>query len=84
MQITRQDQVGDLDFAWIAKYGLTWRTAGCLWKEYLMTVDPKALQHIFHTSGYNYPKSVEATQTMRILVDRGISWANGNSPLLYF
>ncbi|KAI0800953.1 cytochrome P450 [Fomes fomentarius] len=53
---TRQEEVGQYDFAWLAKYGPTWRTSGHLGAKQLMTADPKAMQHILHKSGYGYPK----------------------------
>lgn len=28
--MTRQEQVGDLDFAWMREYGGAWRVNGCL------------------------------------------------------
>ncbi|KAM5543943.1 hypothetical protein V8D89_002560 [Ganoderma adspersum] len=38
------------------EYGSTWRTRGVFGADVLMTVDPKAIQHVFHKSGYNYTK----------------------------
>jgi len=37
-----------------------------------MVADPKALQHILHKSGYNYPKGVEASVTVKIITGESI------------
>ncbi|OCH89199.1 PAH-inducible cytochrome P450 monooxygenase PC-PAH 1 [Obba rivulosa] len=72
-----QDQVGDHDFPWIKEYGTVWRTKGCWGQDILYVADPKALQHIFHKSGYHYPKSIEARQLTRQLAGEGILFAEG-------
>jgi len=45
--------------------------------EFLSLADPKALQHVLHTSGYHYPKGREATQSIKLIVGEGIIWAHG-------
>ncbi|KAI0826243.1 cytochrome P450 [Irpex lacteus] len=55
-----QSNVGDLDFKYVKEYGLVWRMNGPLGQDVLAVADPKALQYIFHKSGYNYPKSIES------------------------
>jgi len=39
--------------------------------------DPKALQYIFHTSGYGFLKWPERTEISRVLMGRGLLWADG-------
>ncbi|KAJ8494561.1 hypothetical protein ONZ45_g13198 [Pleurotus djamor] len=67
-----QDQVGDLDFAWVREYGATFAIKSCWGRTSIMTADPKALQHIFHASGYRYPKRPDLVQMNRNLMGRGI------------
>ncbi|KAF7791574.1 hypothetical protein EIP86_002590 [Pleurotus ostreatoroseus] len=39
----------------------------------------QALQHIFHKSGYHYPKHIEANTMSRVITGRGILYAHGTS-----
>lgn len=39
--------------------------------------DPKALQYIYQTSGYNFPKAPERRELSRLLMGRGLVWADG-------
>ncbi|KAI0032300.1 cytochrome P450 [Vararia minispora EC-137] len=75
--IRYQNEVGDLDFKWMDSYGSAWRVAGCFGQEQLMIVDPKAIHHIVHASGYDYPKKQENRQGMRLLGGRGMIWSHG-------
>lgn len=43
----------------------------------LLISDPKALQYIFHTSGYNFLKWPERTEISRVLMGRGLLWSDG-------
>lgn len=40
--------------------------------------DPKALQYIYQTSGYNFPKQPERRALSRLIGDHGLTWADGN------
>lgn len=42
-----------------------------------MLADPKALQYVFHTSGYYYPKRADVDQSVKLIMGRGIVWASG-------
>ena len=42
-----------------------------------MVADPKALQYILHTSGYNFSKAPDASHTIRMLTGEGISCTKG-------
>lgn len=42
-----------------------------------MVADPKAFQYILHTSGYNFPKTPDASHTIRMLIGDGIGCAKG-------
>ncbi|KDQ23674.1 hypothetical protein PLEOSDRAFT_1048605, partial [Pleurotus ostreatus PC15] len=74
----RQEQVGDLEHAWICEYGATFRISSCYGRQSFFTADPRVVQHIFHTSGYRYGKRVDHTQSTRNVMGRGIVWASGD------
>ncbi|KAJ3554565.1 hypothetical protein NM688_g3039 [Phlebia brevispora] len=76
---TNQQNVGELDFSWLEEYGTAFRMGGVLGEDILMVSDPKALQHIFHKSGYHYPKHVEAHTMSRVITGRGILVAEGTA-----
>jgi hypothetical protein len=42
-----------------------------------MVADPKALQYILHTSGYNFPKSQDASHVIRMLTGDGVGCTHG-------
>ncbi|KAG2157942.1 cytochrome P450 [Suillus bovinus] len=65
-------QVGELEFQWAREYGLTWMVKGCLGEEVLWTADPRALQYVFHTSGYRFSKRTVATETTRLFTGESI------------
>lgn len=45
-----------------------------------MVADPKALQYILHTSGYNFPKAPDASHTIRMLTGDGVGCTKGEYP----
>ncbi|PBK91916.1 cytochrome P450 [Armillaria gallica] len=51
-----QDEFGGLETKWRRKYGTVYRIGGCFGQDLLVISDPKALEHIFHTS-HPYPKT---------------------------
>ena len=44
-----------------------------------MVADPKGIQHILQGAGYNYPKSEEDRQLLRMVSGDGLAWVNGES-----
>jgi hypothetical protein len=42
-----------------------------------MVADPKALRYILHTSGYNFPKTPDASHIIRMLTGDGVGSAQG-------
>lgn len=44
-----------------------------------MVADPKALQYILHTSGYNFPKAPDASHIIRMLTGDGVGSTKGKS-----
>ncbi|OAX43385.1 cytochrome P450 [Rhizopogon vinicolor AM-OR11-026] len=65
-------QTGDLEFQWVREYGPTWMAKGCFGEEVLWTADPRALQYIFHTSGYKFSKRTVANETVRLFTGESI------------
>ncbi|KAK0232633.1 cytochrome P450 [Armillaria fumosa] len=51
-----QDKFGDLETKWCREYGTVYRIKGSLGQDILIVSDPKALEHIFHSSR-PYPKT---------------------------
>jgi len=42
-----------------------------------MVADPKALQYILHTSAYNFPKTPDASHTIRMLTGDVVGCTKG-------
>ncbi|KAJ8475067.1 hypothetical protein ONZ45_g15739 [Pleurotus djamor] len=78
-EIRNAAQVGDLDFAWVREFGPTFSVKSCWGRTNVLTADPRALQHIFHASGYRYPKPAEVNQATRNIMGPGIVWASGET-----
>ncbi|EIW62975.1 PAH-inducible cytochrome P450 monooxygenase PC-PAH 4 [Trametes versicolor FP-101664 SS1] len=72
-----QDEVGDLDFKWLAEFGSTWRIQGAFRTDVIMTADPKAIQHIYHKSAYNYAKKQSQNHMSYLMAGPGIVWSQG-------
>ncbi|KAJ2931308.1 hypothetical protein H1R20_g5845, partial [Candolleomyces eurysporus] len=73
-----QSQAGVPDFKYQELYGDVVRVHGLFGEHRLMISDPKALQYIIHTSGYAFPKWPERTEISRVLMGRGLLWADGD------
>ncbi|KIM45089.1 hypothetical protein M413DRAFT_441752 [Hebeloma cylindrosporum] len=71
-----QSQAGIPDFKYQQAYGDVVRIKGPFGEDRLLISDPKALQYIFHTSGYGFLKWPERTEISRILMGRGLLWAD--------
>ncbi|KAF9047357.1 cytochrome P450 [Panaeolus papilionaceus] len=72
-----QSQAGVPDFKYQSKFGDVVRVKGPFGEDRLLISDPKALQYIFHTSGYGFLKWPERTEISRVLMGRGLLWADG-------
>ncbi|KAI9452156.1 cytochrome P450 [Russula earlei] len=68
-----QRETGESEFKWMREHGSAWRVRGCMGEHRLMVADPKALQYILHISGYNFPKSPDASHTIRMLTGDGLA-----------
>ncbi|KAH9854395.1 PAH-inducible cytochrome P450 monooxygenase PC-PAH 1 [Lenzites betulinus] len=76
--LNAQFQVGQLQREWMKEYGLVWRLKDCLNEDMLEVADPKALQYIFHKSGYHFSKGQVSRQFSREIAGPGILFAEGN------
>ncbi|KAF9018271.1 cytochrome P450, partial [Hymenopellis radicata] len=74
-----EDQVGDVVFPWFREYGATFRIKGCFGEDRLFMADAKGLQHIFHTSGYRYPKSADFVHGSMQIVGNGLVTVGGDA-----
>lgn len=70
-------QAGEGDFELQERYGRIARLHGSIGGEYLWVADPKALQHIYQASGYNYAKQPERRALSRLHSGHGLVWAEG-------
>ncbi|KAJ3880021.1 cytochrome P450 [Lentinula edodes] len=71
-----QSQVGVPDFKWKQQFGDIVRIKGPFGEDRLFISDPKAMQYIFHTAGYGFLKWPERTEISRVLMGRGLLWAD--------
>ncbi|KAJ3761819.1 cytochrome P450 [Lentinula raphanica] len=72
-----QSQVGAPDFKWKQHFGDIVRIKGPFGEDRLVVSDPKAMQYIFQTAGYGFLKWPERTEISRVLMGRGLLWADG-------
>ncbi|KAK0199315.1 cytochrome P450 [Desarmillaria ectypa] len=62
-----QDKFGDLETKWCREYGTVYRIRGCFGQDLLVVSDPKALEHIFHSSR-PYPKTTDANFMLSLIL----------------
>ncbi|KAH9986673.1 cytochrome P450 [Russula compacta] len=74
-----QNEVGDNEFQWMREFGSAWRRRGCLGEDHLMVADPKALQYILHTSGYNFPKRRDMLKVTELVTGNALTVAHGKT-----
>ncbi|KAK0478581.1 cytochrome P450 [Armillaria luteobubalina] len=75
--LTGRQYIGDLEMEWYQQYGAVYRTAGCFGQDILSVSDPKALQYIFHSSGYRFPKTKDMHLFLETLNGPGIATVEG-------
>ncbi|KAH9885379.1 PAH-inducible cytochrome P450 monooxygenase PC-PAH 1 [Cubamyces lactineus] len=73
--INSQTEVGALQKEWMKEYGTIWRLKTCFSEDAVEVCDPKALQYIFHKSGYHFSKGPVARQMTREITGPGILFA---------
>ncbi|SJK99587.1 uncharacterized protein ARMOST_02895 [Armillaria ostoyae] len=74
-----QAQAGEVDFKWQAMYGDVFRVRAPLGEDRLFISDPKALQYIYHTASYRYPKVIGRRHLSRSLLGPGLTVVDGMS-----
>ncbi|KAG9226824.1 hypothetical protein CCMSSC00406_0003503 [Pleurotus cornucopiae] len=72
MREFHQRPVAEADFEWQAKYGDIVRFKAAFGEDRILVIDPKALQYIYQTSGYNFRKPAEINELSRIIAGNGI------------
>ncbi|KAK0186135.1 cytochrome P450 [Armillaria mellea] len=73
-----RQHVGDPEIEWCQEYGAVYRTKGCFGQDILSVADPKALQYIFHSSGYRFPKTKDAFRTLQAFMGQGLVSVSGS------
>ncbi|KAJ3750230.1 cytochrome P450 [Lentinula detonsa] len=76
-ELVHQEEVGILENKWFNEYGTAFRTSSCYGEDTLVIADPRAIQYVFHTSSYRFPKSIDSQQVTKMMFGRGIVWAEG-------
>ncbi|KAK0227599.1 cytochrome P450 [Armillaria fumosa] len=71
-QLRNQENPGSLEMQWLYQYGNVYRIGGCFGQDVLVLSDPKALQYIFHTSGYRFPKTADSDLSAKSLFGEGM------------
>ncbi|KAF8589221.1 cytochrome P450 [Ramaria rubella] len=75
--LLRPKEIGDADFTWTNMYGTAVRIKGTFGSDILFTADPKALQYILNTAGYNFPKADDVRASIALTTGKGLAWAEG-------
>ncbi|KIY67815.1 cytochrome P450 [Cylindrobasidium torrendii FP15055 ss-10] len=75
----KQEQAGDLEFAWFKQYGATIKTKGTFGTEILLTSDAKAIHYVLHTSAYRFEKAPEAVISITAVNGKGVIAVNGKT-----
>ncbi|KAJ3575283.1 hypothetical protein NP233_g1211 [Leucocoprinus birnbaumii] len=73
-----QNQVGEAEFKWQERYGDVVKFKGAFGEDRLMISDPKALQYIYQTTGYQFQKQAERRAISEAISGKGIIWADGD------
>lgn len=71
-------QAGETDFKWRDRYGDVFRIRAPLGEDRLFIADPKAIQYIYHTASYRFPKPEGRRQISRLLFGPGLSNVDGD------
>ncbi|KAK0227612.1 cytochrome P450 [Armillaria fumosa] len=72
-----RQHVGDMERVWCQEYGAVYRTKGCFGQGILSVADPKALQYIFHSSGYRFPKTRDSFRALQAFMGQGLVSVDG-------
>ncbi|PBK60199.1 cytochrome P450 [Armillaria solidipes] len=72
-----QAQAGEVDFKWQKMYGDVVRVRAPLGEDRLLISDPKAIQYVYHTSSYAFPKPQSRRQISGMMFGRGLGNVDG-------
>ncbi|GJJ07024.1 hypothetical protein Clacol_001222 [Clathrus columnatus] len=75
--LLRSTEISDAPFAWLREYGTVVRSYAEFGRKTLFVSDPKAIQYILNTSGYNFPRTWSDRALVRISLGEGLVWAEG-------
>ncbi|KDQ64164.1 hypothetical protein JAAARDRAFT_201555 [Jaapia argillacea MUCL 33604] len=78
MRQLQQGIAGVPDFEWTNAYGGIVHLKAPFGEDKLLVSDPKALQYILSTSGYNFTKSPDRRELTRILIGEGLIFVEGD------
>ncbi|KAK0451384.1 cytochrome P450 [Desarmillaria tabescens] len=70
--LRNRQHVGDMEMEWYQQYGAVYLTKGCFGHDVLSVADPKALQYIFHSSGYRFPKTRDMNRINAAIAGPGL------------
>ncbi len=62
----------------VKKYSHSNHSNALMQWDFLMTSNPKAIQHILHNSGYRYPKTEDVVHMWEMVVRRGLLTTTGS------
>ncbi|PBK92259.1 cytochrome P450 [Armillaria gallica] len=77
--IHQREHVGGLEMQWLKEYGAVYRIGGCFGQDVLVLCDPRALQYVFHTSGYRFPKTADVGRQADAIFGPGLTTVNGTA-----
>ncbi|GJJ11676.1 hypothetical protein Clacol_005912 [Clathrus columnatus] len=76
--LLRSPEISDAHFAWLKEYGTVLKTHAEFGRTSLFISDPKAIQYILNTSGYNFPKTPSARNSSALILGKGLVWTDGS------
>ncbi|GJJ11630.1 hypothetical protein Clacol_005866 [Clathrus columnatus] len=76
-ELIRSPEITDAHLDWSEKYGTAFKIYGEMGVKMLFISDPKAIQYILNTSGYNFPKPLSNRLGFTIMLGPGIVSAEG-------
>ncbi|KAK0442017.1 cytochrome P450 [Desarmillaria tabescens] len=72
-----QVQAGEVDFKWQRMYGDVVRVRAPFGEDRLLISDPKAIQYVYHTASYAFPKPQSRRQISGLMFGRGLTFLVG-------
>ncbi|KAF9024038.1 cytochrome P450 [Hymenopellis radicata] len=69
---------GEADFRWQEQFGGVVRVKAPLGEDRLMITDPKAIQYVYHTASYRFPKPTGRSAIIRALFGPGLTVIEGH------